>query len=125
MSDMNRIKHTRVMKGISQKEVAISIGVTQSALSGWESGRYNPSYDKLLQLAKMYGVSVDYLLENDDTEAAISGAINITGKQEDTEPIQNTLDHGESDLLAALSPENKKKALEYIKYLEFQQFSGK
>lgn len=122
---MNRLKQTRLVKGISQKEVSISLGVTQGSLSGWESGRYNPSYDKLLQLAKIYGVSVDYLLGNDDTEAAISGALNITGKQEDTEPIQDTLDRGESDLLAALSPENKKKALEYIKYLEFQQFSGK
>lgn len=46
---------------ISQMALAHQIGVSRQAVSRWESGDATPSMDKLKALAKIYGVSLDWL----------------------------------------------------------------
>ena len=58
----NRLKGLRNKKGMTQKELADMLGVTDGAVGMWERGRREPGGDKLLQLARIFGVSVDYLL---------------------------------------------------------------
>lgn len=48
--------------GLTQKEVADSLGVRQAAVCFWESGRTVPRLPMLLRLAELYGCSVDELL---------------------------------------------------------------
>ena len=48
--------------GLSQMELADRLGVSRQAVSRWESGDTTPSVDKLKSLAKIYGVSLDWLL---------------------------------------------------------------
>ena len=48
--------------GLSQMELADRLGVSRQAVSRWESGDTTPSVDKLKTLAKIYGVSLDWLL---------------------------------------------------------------
>lgn len=47
--------------GISQLALAHQLGVSRQAVSRWESGSATPSMDKLKALAKIYGVSLDWL----------------------------------------------------------------
>ena len=40
---MNNIKKARIDKHISQKEIAINLGVSQPTVSDWESGKKTPT----------------------------------------------------------------------------------
>lgn len=48
--------------GLTQEEVAKKIGVHQTAVSFWESGKTFPSVKMLPKLARLYGCTVDELL---------------------------------------------------------------
>ena len=61
-----RLKLLRKEKGVSQKEVARSIGVTISAYSNYEQGIREPSNQILINICKYYDVSADYLLGLED-----------------------------------------------------------
>ncbi len=52
----------RKEKGISQKEVASRLGISQALLSHYEKGIRECGLDFLVSCAKFYGVSVDYML---------------------------------------------------------------
>ena len=53
---MNIVKELRKKKGIQQKELAISIGVSRPTVSEWESGKKDPSGDRLKKLAEFFEV---------------------------------------------------------------------
>lgn len=55
-------KKLRQEAGLSQKEVAKRLGIYQSNVSDWENDVSRPEYEKLLQLAKIYGCSIAELL---------------------------------------------------------------
>ena len=53
----------RDARGISDYRVSEDTGITKSTFSDWKSGRSKPKVDKLLILAKYFGISVEELLE--------------------------------------------------------------
>lgn len=57
----------RKQKGLTQASLAETLNVSRQAISRWEVGTAVPSTDNLLSLSALYGVSVDYLL-NDETD---------------------------------------------------------
>lgn len=59
---MNRIKQLRKEKKLSQLELAQKLGVAQSTLSTWETGRFEPDSKSLIALSEIFSVSVDYIL---------------------------------------------------------------
>ena len=52
---------SRNKAGLSQMELADRLGVSRQAVSRWESGDTTPTMDKLKSLARIYGVSLDWL----------------------------------------------------------------
>lgn len=64
---MNRIKALRLKKGLSQRDLASSLFVNQTAVSQWERGITNPSTETAVMLANFFCVSIDYLLGRSDT----------------------------------------------------------
>lgn len=62
------IKDIRTRKGLTQAEVASSLGVSSVVYSRYETGSRQPSIDILIQLADIFGVTVDYLLGRQDIE---------------------------------------------------------
>lgn len=63
---MNRLKELRIKHGYkSQKDLAATLFVNQTAISQWERGTTTPSPPMLLQLSKLFNVSVEYLLGED------------------------------------------------------------
>ena len=65
---MNRIKYCRELNKMSQKYVALSVGVSAPMVSQWESGIKKPSNENIVKLASLFGVSTDYLLGHQSSE---------------------------------------------------------
>ncbi|MCM3130934.1 LexA family transcriptional regulator [Paenibacillus sp. MER 78] len=63
-----RLKILREKAGLTQKEVAIVLGMTQSSYSKYEYGTREPNIDNILKLAKLFNVSSDYLLGNEEAK---------------------------------------------------------
>ncbi len=59
---MPRLSELRKQKGLKQGDLAASLGVAQSTLSGWENGKFEIDDKNKIKLADFFGVSVDYLL---------------------------------------------------------------
>lgn len=55
-------KECRKQSGLSQKEVAQKLNIHQSNISDWENDVSRPEYEKLIELSKIYGVSLYDLL---------------------------------------------------------------
>ena len=51
---------------LSQEELAEKLGVTRQTISKWELEQTTPDMDKLSQIAKLFNVSVDELLNESD-----------------------------------------------------------
>ncbi len=60
--------------GLSQRDVAEKIGVSDAAVSMWETGKTSPRSSLLPTIARLYGCTIDDLLtpEGDVSEAPIS-----------------------------------------------------
>lgn len=62
MTLADKIVAERKKRSWSQEELAERVDVTRQSVSKWESGLSVPDFDKIVQLAKLFGVSCDYLL---------------------------------------------------------------
>lgn len=58
----NRLRDLRKAKGLTQSQVAEIINGSKAMVSSYELGTRYPPYDVLVKLARLYGVSTDYLL---------------------------------------------------------------
>ena len=48
---------------MTQTELAQKLGVTRSAVNSWEMGISTPAIKSLIELAMLFGISTDYLLD--------------------------------------------------------------
>lgn len=67
-----RIAEERKKLGLSQEELATRLKISQKSISKYECGTRRPSYETLLSMSSIFGVSVDYLLGNDTPTDATS-----------------------------------------------------
>lgn len=58
-----RIKMLREANSLTQKQVATALGIDRSSYSYYESGKSQPNIDGLKILARLYDVSIDFLLD--------------------------------------------------------------
>jgi len=61
-----RLKRTRKANNLKQKDVAQSLSLDRSTYAGYETGKNKPSFEKLMELANLFNVSIDYLLGRTD-----------------------------------------------------------
>lgn len=59
---MNRIKELRASTGTKQSELATAIKVSQAALSGYETGKFEADIATYKRIATFFNVTLDYLL---------------------------------------------------------------
>ena len=77
----NRLVELRKKSGLSQEELSEKLGISRQAVSKWERAEASPDTDNLICLAKLYGVSLDELL---DTEQPVEEIIrNQKDKEEE------------------------------------------
>lgn len=64
-----RIKKLRKQKGYTQRSFADEIGISPRTYSGIESGAHSTSIETLVEISKVLGISLDYIIlgkENND-----------------------------------------------------------
>jgi len=93
-----KIHQLRKAKGLSQEELASQLTISRQAISKWELGEAMPDTDNIVQLSKLFGVSTDYLLNDDirisnDPSSAhtiepLSGEQSNTDKNNTEESVQ-------------------------------------
>jgi len=66
MAFSERLRLLREEAGLSQAEIARRIGVDDSAISQWENGRRQPNLALAKRLAGVFGVTLDFLVEDPD-----------------------------------------------------------
>ena len=70
----DRIKFLREQIQLTQTELAKRLGITRSSVNAWEMGISTPSTQYIVELAEIFSVSTDYLLNVDETAAvSVSG----------------------------------------------------
>lgn len=63
----DKIKLLRESVGMTQAELARILGLSRSGVNAWEMGLSIPSTQYVVELAKTFHVSTDYLLGMEDT----------------------------------------------------------
>lgn len=82
-----KLTQARKTAGLTQADVAAKLNVSRQAVSRWESGQSKPSTEKLLALGALYGVSIDQLLNQEDTQETAAEAISDLPEPATTEPV--------------------------------------
>ena len=60
-----RLKELRILKEVTQKDVADKINCAVNTYSKYERGDREPDIDTLKRLSRYFGVSIDHILYND------------------------------------------------------------
>lgn len=99
MSLSDQLKYYRNQSGLSQATVAEELNVSRQAISKWENGRGYPDIDNLVLLSKMYEVSIDELLkENEELREKIKkNEVEIDHKRRSLKFIKEKIEGGEND----------------------------
>lgn len=72
----DKIKLLRENAGLSQKSLADKLGITRSSVNAWELGISVPSTQYIVELANLFKVSTDYLLDVDRSKAIDVSGLN-------------------------------------------------
>ena len=59
------LKNLRKEKGVTQEQLAETLGVTNRSVSRWETGANLPDFDLLMELASYYNVGIEELLNGE------------------------------------------------------------
>ena len=113
---VNRIREARKKKMMTMKDLGKLVGVAESTISMYETGKREPDNSTLKLLADILGVSIDYLLdrtnetETDDIKKAVAESAN-SPKQEI------------SSLFDTLTPDEQEKVLSYARFVSSSKYT--
>ena len=83
-----RLRELRTARGWTQAQLSARLGVTKSVVSAYETAMRYPSYDILIRIAALFGVSSDYLLGNEAAQT-----LDVTGlSDEHVELVRKLID---------------------------------
>lgn len=82
----NRIRTLRLEKGITMKQLGSELGVAESTISQYETGKRQPDNETLLKLGEYFDVTVGYLLGVDEKKPVTNEG---NGLSEDEQYIIN------------------------------------
>jgi len=105
---MTRLRECRENAGLSQKYVALSLGVAAPSVANWERGKTRPTQENIVKLADLYKVTVDYLLERSDERIA-------QGHQ--TDLSISDIDFALSGEIRVLSEAGKMDVLQFARFI--------
>lgn len=116
---MNRIRELRKQANLTMKQLGEILGLAESTISQYETGKREPDHKTLLKISEHFHVSVDYLLghvsepwfylDND----RILREINSYGNEPAQDPIKQHL----LDTFSQLNDEGQQKAVERVEEL--------
>ncbi|MCR5647523.1 MAG: helix-turn-helix transcriptional regulator, partial [Acholeplasmatales bacterium] len=93
----NRLQKLRKENGYSQEELADKLGISRQAVSKWERAESSPDTDNLIILARLYNMSLDELLnDNESNEEIRERTIDKEKDNKDQNVISLTDDEGQT-----------------------------
>lgn len=99
---MERIRILRKQKGMTMKELGKAVGVTEAAISHYETGKREPDGEILISIASTLGVSIDYLMGREDTKK--EPAVDLSGFDPDiVEAMRDVRPEEKAAVLALIS----------------------
>lgn len=101
----NRIRALREEAGMTQIRLSTELEVSQETISAYETGRHNPSYSALVQMAQIFHASIDYIMGLSDVR-----------KPPSSEPMPQE-QQAALELFSSLDAMNQALALAYMQGL--------
>ena len=110
MSFAQRLKTLRAEHNMTQKELGRRMNLSRTTITGYETKNRQPSHEKLADMASIFGVTVDYLLEDTDNPLLSSSVLQTQHER--------LLDDKVMKLYRQLSLHSKEETLRYLQLLE-------
>jgi transcriptional regulator with XRE-family HTH domain len=73
----SNLKFLRLQKGLSQEQMAESLGITRSRLGAYEENRNEPSIDLLITISDFFHIAVDALVRGDLSKTNLDGLMKV------------------------------------------------
>lgn len=99
-----KLYHLRKKKGLTQAELAEHMEVSRQSVSNWEVGTTTPSTKRLRDLSQLYGVPLDYLLNENSLEKQGESPLK-------EEAFSEAEDNGKTTESESERPQEKRKRL--------------
>ena len=82
MTTVERILALQQKNGLNNKALEQAVGLANASITSWKSGKYAPSTDAIIKLAKFFDVSADYLLCISEQSSRTGEGISLTEEEE-------------------------------------------
>ena len=89
---MIRLLELRTELRLSQREIAGRLNISQGTYNNWENSKTQPSIEQLIELSKLFKVSVDFLIGNSDDYGVINVAEYLSKEQQQLLQLYGKLD---------------------------------
>jgi len=66
MEFKEKLKELRTLRNLSQMQLSIKTGLSQSAIAKWELGKTEPTASAIITLSKFFDETTDYILGLED-----------------------------------------------------------
>ena len=116
-----KLKEARKEAGLSQEQLAEKITVSRSAIAKWETDKGMPDVNNLKIISQILGVSVDYLLDDNEkirfNEIKESINLNVyekSGKCRDKRDAACVAKNKDADAIYALTRNKKMSKAEWL-----------
>jgi len=115
-----RMRELRKQMNITMKQLGDMLGVSESAISHYETGKRQADFETLLKIAEIYDVSLDYLLGRTDTPEPQKSA------PDETQIDMSTLDFALQGVVRDLDEDDKADLLKNAERMrELKELRGK
>ena len=110
-----KLKLLRLERGKTQEEVADELGISRGCLANYETGKRTPDGDMLKKLAKVLGVSVDFMITYSDVR-------NVTLNEEElkvyTKANEKLKEYGDIINLNEVDLVSRIQLIDFFQYLK-------
>ncbi len=108
-------------RGVTPYRVCKETGLTTSTISNWKAGRYTPKTDKMQKIADFFGVSIEFLMGNEEKQES-----SIYYTNEDTAKLAQEMFEDEDmrslfDMKRNMPPERFQAHMDFMKNLYNQE----
>ncbi len=108
----DNLKKLRKEHGISQKELAEKLFISQQAVAKWESDKASPNPEMVARIAELFGTTTDRLLGREETKKAPVPPAVTTEDEELMEYLEELKTRPEMRMLFSLSKNATKEDVE-------------
>jgi transcriptional regulator with XRE-family HTH domain len=75
---VDRILHLLADNDMTARELAERLGLDKTTVSAWKSGRFKPSVEAVIEISRLFSVSLNWLLTGEEEPIASSSRLTKT-----------------------------------------------